>query len=288
MVKALSLCALAVASACSTPAAPLPVPDRASRRAHLAGAETFLPVLSEAEGLDVLREAPVVILDADFYTEDDVTALRRAGTLSLGYVNIGEAETYRPFYDDVDPAWVLGDNPNWPGHSYVDAREAGWRRLVVDRVSRAIVAKRFGGLFLDMADVAAPGVHPETREGIERLILDLRAAYPTHLLVMNRGLFLLGDESRVEAAIDGVVVEGVFSHHDFATGETRTTAPARRDPLVAALRGFRDRSGGAALVLDYADTDAQRRAARAEAARYDLPIFVGAVDLGRRDDDGDA
>lgn len=252
------------------------IPDRASRRAHLTSAQAFLPVLSAEPDLHELATQELVILDPDLSTAEDMTRLRSEGVLTLGYLNIGEAETFRWFYGEVDPAWILGDNPRWAGHQFVDARQPGWQRLIVDGVASAIVAKEFDGLFLDMADVAAPGVHPETREGIVRLILRLRAAYPTHVLVMNRGLFLLED---VEAAIDGLAIEGVFAHHDLASGLYAETTPERRGPLVDALHGFRERTGGAALVIDYADSEALRRYALTEAERERLPVYVGTIEL---------
>lgn len=255
------------------------VPDRESRRAALVSAPSFLPVLSAVTDQTMLSDYPVVILDPDLHEADDMMALRAEGVLTLGYLNIGEAETFRSFYDQVDPNWVLGENPRWEGHQFVDAREEGWQRLILDRVARAIVAKGFDGLFLDMADVASPGVHPETRPGIESLIFRLRSAFPTHLLVMNRGLFLLED---VESTIDGLAIEGVFAHHDLDTGIYAETPSSRRDPLVEALHGFRERTGGAALVIDYADSDALRRYALSQAERESLPAYVGTVELSGR------
>ena len=252
------------------------IPDREARRAQLTAAATFLPVLSAEIELRELANYPVVILDPDLYSREDMAHLRGQGTLSLGYLNIGEAETYRWFYEDVDPAWILGDNPNWAGHQYIDAREEGWQDLIVNRVASSIVSKEFDGLFLDMADVAAPGVHPETRDGMERLIHRLRSAFPMHLLVMNRGVFLLDS---VETTLDGLVIEGVFAHHDLQTGAYAETPPARREPLVDVLNGFQERTGGAALVIDYADTQSLREHAEAEAAGEGLPIYVGSVDL---------
>ena len=282
----LGLAVLLAVAGCATSADEFEaVPDRASRRAALASARSFLPVLSAPAEHELLADEAVVILDPDPYTARDIAALRHAGVLSLGYVNIGEAETWRSFYGEVDPSWILGTNPVWAGHEFVDAREEGWQSLVVDRVAGAVVRKEFDGLFLDMADVASPGVHPETREGVESLILRLRAAYPTHLLVMNRGLFLLDS---VETALDGLVVEGVFSRHNFETGRTQRTRPEVRDRLVEALSGFQERTGGAALVIDYADTDALRRYAQDGARREGLAVFVGSVELGKTgvSDDG--
>ena len=274
-VAALVLALLAVAG-CTPRAADLgPIPDRTARREALRQAGTFATVLSRPATVDALAVYDVAILEPEHYTVEDLRALRQRGVLTLGYVNIGEVEAYRDFADQVDPAWVLGENPRWPGHKFVDAREAGWRELVVGTAAARVVAREFDGLFLDMADVAAPGVFPETEDGVVAVIEAIREAYPTHALVMNRGLFLL---ERVGEAVDGLLVEGVWARYDAAQGTYRQTVPAERDRLLQTLLGFRD-GGGAALVIDYADTDALADYARAEAAAAGLPIFVGTLTL---------
>ncbi|MEM1115858.1 MAG: endo alpha-1,4 polygalactosaminidase [Bacteroidota bacterium] len=264
------------AGCASSPADGEPVPDRASRQAALRAASTFAVVLSrraEAEDVDGLSLA---ILDPDPYGLDDLPAFRQRGVLTLGYVNIGEIEDYRAFADRVDPTWVLGENPFWPGHQFVDARQPGWQRLVTEHVAPQVIARQFDGLFLDMADVAAPGVFPETREGIVAIIQALREAYPTHLIVMNRGLFLLDE---VGEDIDGLLVEGVWARYDPATGTYGRTPAPERDRLVAALTDYRERFGGAPLVLDYADRAGLRAFAEAEAAEAGLPIFISTLEL---------
>ena len=274
---------LALLAGCSASAAggpDAPVPDRASRRAALRGAPTFAAVLSERAEADALDDYPVVILDPDAYEAADLTELRGRGVLALGYVNVGEVEAWRSFADRVEPEWVLGENPHWPGHRFVDAREEGWRSLVVDVAAARVAAREFDGLFLDMADVAAPGVHPETREGVVALIRALREAYPTHVIVMNRGLFLVDE---VGEDLDGLLVEGVWSryHHD---QQAYAPAPeAEREALLDALLDFRERFGGAALVIDYADTSALRAAAEAGGRRAGIPVFVSTLDLAHTD-----
>ena len=271
--------ALALGAGCvAAPAGGAQVPDRGTRRAALRTASTFATVLSHRAEVDALAGYPVVILDPDAYESGDLAALRSQGVLSLGYVNIGEAEGYRTFTDRVEEGWVLGENPHWPGHRFVDAREAGWRSLVVDVVAARVAAREFDGFFLDMADVAAPGVFPETRDGVVALIRELRAAYPTHAIVMNRGLFLVEE---VGEASDGLLVEGVWARCHPASETSDRTAPADRESLVRSLTDFRDRFGGAAFALDYADRPALEAYARGEARDAGLPVFVSTVDLGR-------
>lgn len=264
--------------ACTSPPAADPgsPPDREGRRAQLNSVERFATVLSRRAAPDSLADYDLVILDPDVYEVDDVRQLRAQGTLSLGYVNIGEAEDWRSFADRIDPAWVLGENPDWPGHRFVDARQPEWQRLVVDHVASRVVAREFDGLFLDMADVAAPGLYPETASGMVALIRALRDAYPTHLLLMNRGLFLTEE---VGAEIDGLLVEGVWGKQDFESGTSVRTLVDESRLLLAHLDAFRDATGGATFAIEYADTDELRAHVLASAQRADLPVFVSRVAL---------
>ncbi|WP_412063095.1 endo alpha-1,4 polygalactosaminidase [Rubrivirga sp. IMCC45206] len=255
--------------------------SRESRRAALHGAGTFAAILSERAELDALASFDVVILDPDTYEADDVVALRDAGVATLGYVNIGEIEDWRSHAPTVDPLWVLGENPAWPGHQFIDARQPGWRELIVGTVARLVVAKGFDGLFLDMADVAAPALFPETADGVVALVEALREAYPMHAIVMNRGLFLL---DRVEPALDGLLVEGVWARLSPDGAYVRTPAD-ETDRLVAALRRMRQ-AGGGAFAVDYADTDRLRAHALDAARRARLPIYVGRRALGGPELDG--
>lgn len=271
-MRSLALLPLLVA-ACASPPPPDydPAVDRSARRADLVRAETFAAVLSRRPALDSLAAFDVVILDPDAYEAEDLAVLRADGVQALGYVNVGELEDWRRFAHRVDPAWVLGENPNWPGHRFVDARQPGWQDLVVDEVAAAVVGKEFDGLFLDMADVAAPGLFPETAPGVVALIRALRRAYPTHLLVLNRGLFLVDE---VGEDLDGLLVEGVWGRLDFASGRYGRTPAAERDHLLAALGAFRDATGGATFVIDYADTPALRSHVLSSARRARHPVFV--------------
>ena len=147
MTRALGLALALALGACTTPpgADVGPPPDRDARRDRLNRAETFAAVLSRRAALDSLARYDLVIVDPDAYQVEDVRELRAGGALSLGYVNVGEAEAWRGFADRIDPAWVLGENANWPGHQFVDARQpdgldsaldpppSEWRRIAARR-----------------------------------------------------------------------------------------------------------------------------------------------------------
>jgi hypothetical protein len=222
----------------------------------------------------------MAIIDPDAHTPAEVAELRDGGTLTMAYLSVGEAETYRWFYPRVDPSWMLGPNPDWENHFFVDARKEGWQTLLLHTVIPRIVERGYEGLFLDMVDTALPGLYPETADGMVELIHRIRAEHPRLLLIMNRGFFVA---HRVADVVEGLAVEGIFSRYDFADRTYGRTPPDRRDALLRDLDHAVESHGFAPFLIDYApmgDPGLGDRA-RAAASRRGLPSFVSTIALDR-------
>jgi uncharacterized protein (TIGR01370 family) len=245
--------------------------------ARIAAVESFATYFADP-WRDTLATFDLVILDPDNRSEQEIRRLHAAGAQPIAYVNLGEAETYRYFWDQVEDEWLLGPNPNWPDHYYVDARAEGWRRLLLDTVIPNIMDKGFEGLFFDMVDTALPGLHPETRPGMIQLIQEIRRADPESLLLMNNGLFLVDE---VETFIDALVVENVFTRYDFDNDRYVRTASSERRRLVSELHRARQEYGLRSFLLNYAGagTSPDRAYALQHAQEARLLTFVSTVEL---------
>jgi uncharacterized protein (TIGR01370 family) len=227
---------------------------------------------------DTLTTFDLVVLDPDNRSTKEIQQLRKQGTLPIAYVNLGEAESYRYFFDQINSDWLLGPNPNWPNHYYVDARKAGWRRLLLNTVIPNIMDKGFQGLFFDMVDTALPGLYPETKPGMIRLIEDIRQAYPDDLLIMNNGLFLVDE---VHPSLDALIVENVFTRYDFDANRYVKTAQPERDRLVKQLHEHRKNYGLRPFLLNYAGSSDStfRTYAYLQAQDEDFLTFISTVEL---------
>ena len=245
--------------------------------AHIAAIESFAVYFANP-WRDTLTTFDLVVLDPDNRSAAEIQTLREHDALPIAYINLGEAETYRYFYDQVDPDWLLGPNPNWPNHYYVDARAEGWHRLLLNTVLPDIMAKGFEGLFFDMVDTALPGLHPETRPGMIALIEKIRAAYPERTLIMNNGLFLVED---VHNSLDAQIVENVFTRYDFENDRYIRTDSTRRNDLVGQLHKNRAEYGLRPFLINYADaTDRPLRTYASRAARkHGFLTFLSTVEL---------
>jgi uncharacterized protein (TIGR01370 family) len=197
----------------------------------------------------ILSRFDVVFIDPDVSHSAEVDTLLNRGVLPIAYVNIGEAEEYRWYYPDIKQEWLFGENPNWPGHYYVDVNNSHWQDLMLEKILPRIFRKGFSGIFLDMVDVASPELHPSTREGVITLIRKIRRAYPDKVIIMNDGTFLV---DQVSSSIDGLCVESVFASYNFQSKNyfvrPRSESEGRCRELAAIVKQY----GLRIFLIDYA------------------------------------
>ena len=97
------------------------------------------------------------------HSASSVAALRNSGKIALAYLSIGEAESYRyywnPSWNSSPPAWLGPENPDFQGNFKVRYWQPAWRSILfgtpagpnrsyLDR----ILDQGFDGVYLDIID----------------------------------------------------------------------------------------------------------------------------------------
>ncbi len=204
----------------------------------------------------------MAILDPDSHPE---LGLFDSRTILIGYVSVGEAETYRAYWQKIkDRSWVLEENPNWGGNYFVDVRNPEWRSILIREVIPALTAQGFKGVFLDTLDTAEylESLSPEKFGGSKQAMADLvrliRQNYPDLLLISNNGFAILDE---IAPYLDGLLAESVLSMPDFEKGGYR---PVPEEDRAYKLKYLKDASAARRLpvfIIDYASkTDPVGRA----------------------------
>jgi polysaccharide biosynthesis protein PelA len=163
----------------------------------------------------VLSSYNMVFLDPAF--KGSIAAVAKAGAHVCAYVSLGEIRISDTFYDRVDPAALLEENPAWPGTRRIDVRHQSWKELVLGEIIPFIVAKGFTGLLLDTLDTPPylEELDPNGKRGMRQAAVDLVHAidksYPNMLVIMNRGYALLPS---VVENVDGIVAESLLTTTD--------------------------------------------------------------------------
>ena len=220
--------------------------------------------------------------DEGAFTRSEIAALQASGRIVLAYMSIGEAESYRFYWDerwapdgepgDDAPGWVGPTNEAWEGNFKVRYWEDGWQRLILGAPGQRgyldrVIDAGFDGVYLDIID-GYEFLEPE-REDAAALMATfvgriaaharLQRGVPGFLVFPQNGAAILdaldGEErERYLAAVDGIGAEDTFYFGD----DDEDNALDVQQETLELLRIFRDR-GLLVLAVDYL-TDAQKAA----------------------------
>lgn len=235
-----------------------------------------------------------------------------APRLLLAYIDIGEAEDYRTYWQDDwvaptagspgFPAFLVTVDPDgWSGNYPVAFWDPAWQAIWLgpDGDVAELARLGFDGVYLDWVGAydedavrraaARAGIDPaaEMIAFIERLGAAGRAIDPEFLVVPQNALWLLdADPPRYLAAIDGLAVEDIWfsgegdaDWDDPAGGDHRQDAGDTADALaqIARYRAL----GLPVFSVDYALQPANAAAVYATAPRHGLVALATRVALSR-------
>jgi polysaccharide biosynthesis protein PelA len=237
------------------------------------------PSPEELQGLDLI----VLDSDAHFsFSGFPFSNTGRSGTSVLAYLSLGEIERHRPYFEWAKSAGILlGENPNWHGSFYVDLRQEGWQRRVVEQLVPAMLAAGFNGVFLDtLDDAGAMERRDATRyRGMSGAATDLvrrlREAFPRIRIMVNRGYDLF---PAIAPFVDILLGESVYTTYAAEhAGYVRVPA-AQYQQQVGLLKQARAANPKLRLCsLDYwnpADRKGIRRIYRIERANGFAPYVA--------------
>jgi cysteinyl-tRNA synthetase, unknown class len=215
------------------------------------------------------------------FSPAEVTAMRQrpdgSCRLVLAYMSIGEAESYRFYWDKSwqrqRPSWLGKENPDWDENYAVKFWDPNWQQIIFDYADR-IVAAGFDGIYLDKVDAFEDMGHKDAMVDFVASIAARVKAQRAGLLVVSQNGQELISNAKFRNAIDAFAREDLFYGED-EDGE-RNEAESIRDSLKVLKRFAAD--GKPVFVVEYPRTDEQARSVQREIAEQG---FIGLV--ARRD-----
>lgn len=269
----------------------LMLPARDTRRDQLASVERWTYQLQGfAREIIKARRSDADMLVIDYaidagegmrpLTRAEVDALKRkpdgGRRLVIAYFSIGEAEEYRPYWQDSwrdsPPDWIIAESCRWPKNHLVRFWDRGWSDIVFGGPSSylaAIQAAGFDGVYLDRVDVYADisDRFPQARGNmigfVEALAAVARGRDPGFLVIVQNAEELLED-AHYRAVIDAVAKEDLI--HGVA--ETGKRNPADMiSGSVELLDSLQD-EGKPIFAVEYLTDREQLARTQAELARY--------------------
>ncbi|MBI5208775.1 MAG: endo alpha-1,4 polygalactosaminidase [Elusimicrobia bacterium] len=203
----------------------------------------------------ILSTAAWQSLDLAVVDPDSFSLPPASGPVRLAYVSAGEAHESRWWWASASSrSFIVEPNPGWPGAHRVDLRSDEWRKLLLDQVVPAALAKGYQGVMLDTIDTAG---YLESKDKARfagsvdaavDLVRRLREDSPGAAILVNNALPLL---ERIGPMIDGVVVEDLYTRCPPKGGVCVPTPKAVSQAKERALEDFAVRTGKPVFVLLY-------------------------------------
>ena len=199
----LSLCLLAAVSGCGSTA-----PANEAPRAG----KSYGVFLSVTDGLDRLQGYETVVIDAQYFSKQDIAAFQRMGHRVYTYLNVGSLEDFRDYYDTYRDL-TLAPYENWDEEAWVDVSDMRWQRFLTDELIPDLLEKGVDGFFVDNCDVYYNYPTAGIMDGLTTVLRTLIATGKAVLI--NSGDTYLDaycdSGGQWSDVITGINQEGVFS-----------------------------------------------------------------------------
>ena len=167
--------------------------------------------------MEKLSGYKTVVIDAQYFSKQDIQSLHENGTTVYTYLNVGSIENFRDYYTEYENL-TLGDYENWEEEKWIDVSNIKWQKWVAD-LSTTLLEKDVDGFFIDNCDVY---YYKETEEiflGLTEILRDLKSL-GKDVIINGGNIYITHYRQTYGSAKDimsAVNQEEVFSSYDFDT-----------------------------------------------------------------------
>lgn len=224
----------------------------------------------------------MVVVEPDFFSKQEMDALKATGTKIISYTTLGEIDSNRWYFPMMEARGFIGTNQNW-GSSYIDLSDSVNRSIILDKVIPEIVVKGVDGIFLDTIDAVAPYTDRSDLEPFMiQLIQEIRKRYPELIIIQNAGLFLLEESS---SYVDAVLVESIASGYDFDNEEYLIRDLTSFNSRVEMLQNVSMEYDLPVFIIDFASSSQGVLEIRSRLDSLNYPYFISDINLSELPED---
>jgi uncharacterized protein (TIGR01370 family) len=220
---------------------------------------------ADAKGFELL------ILDPDLYTEYEILEFKKNGIISIAYLNIAEFETYRGY--SIPDSLILGKNPNWEDHFYVNIISQTWQDLIFSDFIPKIISKGFDGFFLDMIDIVQ--VFPHFKDKVIDMVRLIKEKNKDKIVIANISWSLI---DTLKNFVDAFLVEGLFTRYSFEKKKYYVRLEKEYVDKIEVLK----RTGKKIFTLDYLfEGDRRRNFVRNLSLHHGFTPYISTIELNK-------
>ena len=169
----------------------------------------------DASKIEELKQYKLVVIDAQYFTKQDIRMLHQSGVTVYTYFNLGSIENFREYYNDY-VSLTLKDYENWEEEKWMDVSNIKWQKFM-KKLATSFMKKEVDGFFVDNCDVYYQYRKDKIFQGITKILKELKKTKKA--VIINGGDTYIKQYRKkygeIKEVMDGVNQETVFSSIDF-------------------------------------------------------------------------
>ena len=211
--------------------------------------------LSVTEDIGSLNSCKTVVIDAQYFSKEEIDAFREEGHEVYSYINIGSVEDFRAYYPEYKDL-ALGEYEHWDEECWIDVSSVRWQKFLMEELIPSLLEKDIDGFFVDNCDVYYQCPTEQIRNGLT-VIMRFLVSTGKAVLINGGDAYLdayCGSGGQWRDVITGINQETVFSK--ILWDEDRFTAASQEDR--AYFQDYIERyaaEGAAIYLLEYSQDD---------------------------------
>ncbi len=215
--------------------------------------------LGSEDGLDQFKDYDLVVIDAQYYTKNEIESFQSSGHEVYSYINIGSLEEFRDYYDEYKDL-SLGAYENWDGEYWMDVSNDRWQDFLTKDLKKLLLEKGIDGFFVDNCDVYYQYPSQDILNGISAIMSDL--------IQTGKPVIINGGDAYMDAyceaggiwsdVITGINQESVFSRILWNTGTFGTALDEDRSNFQEYLEKYAAK-GADIYILEYTKDEALKK-----------------------------
>lgn len=201
--------------------------------------------------LDRFSEYDVIVIDAQYFTKEQITEYKSKGHSVLSYINIGSLENFRDYYQEYQDL-TLSDYENWDEERWIDASSERWQNFILNTLAPSLLDKGIDGFFVDNCDVYYVYPNDEMLSGVAYIMKGLKA-YKKEVIINGGDTFLdayCNKLGKWDDVITGINQETVFSKIDWDDKEHTENDLEDREYFEAYIERY-GKLGAKIYLLEY-------------------------------------
>lgn len=177
-----------------------------------------------------------VVIDAQFFSKEEILKLKKHKIKVYSYINIGSIEKFRPYYSKFKHL-ALGHYENWDEERWINVANNSWQNFISNKLAPQLLKKGISGFFVDNCDVYYNFPKKAIYSGLIHLLKALRNK--NTLVIINGGDTFVTKYSHthknLKPILTGINQECVFTSIDFKRNTTTPQKPSVRKFFLSYL-----------------------------------------------------